>query len=293
MTIVARRGLLNAAFTLKELRELTKLAGTQCLIDLEQFKQINYSDELLGRLSRPRRRLTEYMHSMAAAAAHSKPSEAAKRKVIEIKFLRTPVQVLLDSSEHVTGVAFRPSKYEPSPFETKSNTNIDLSSEEALNRLKLIAAADDEAAESLEIVQADLVVRSIGYKNLSIDASVPIDKSLGAVANVRGKVVGVSGLYCTGWIKRGPKGVIVDTTSDAMETAQELCADLARQGFDQSRPGSEQIVGRLRERRVQFVDKRGWARIDAEEVRRGRLVGKPREKIMSISEMLRVAAAHF
>jgi adrenodoxin-NADP+ reductase len=42
---------------------------------------------------------------------------------------------------------------------------------------------------------------------------------------------------------------------------------------------------------VQVVSFADWQRIDDEEVRRGQELGKPREKITSIPEMLRVAAA--
>lgn len=98
-------------------------------------------------------------------------------------------------------------------------------------------------------------------------------------------------LYCTGWIKRGPRGVIVDTTSDAFETAQRLCSDLVslRSQDGDSKPGSEAILQVLRDRNVRVVDKEGWARIDLEEKQRGRQSGKPREKFSSINEMLDVA----
>lgn len=99
-------------------------------------------------------------------------------------------------------------------------------------------------------------------------------------------------LYCTGWIKRGPRGVIVDTTSDAFETAQRLCSDLS-ENFDQIKEtiklGSDQILRVLRERSVRVVDKQGWKKIDDEEKRRGQENGKPREKMRSIDEMLSVA----
>lgn len=98
-------------------------------------------------------------------------------------------------------------------------------------------------------------------------------------------------LYCTGWIKRGPRGVIVDTTSDAYETAQRLCTDLSDGSNQDSskKKGSEQIMKILRDRNVRVVDKKGWAKIDEEEKRKGRESGKPREKFRSIDEMLNVA----
>lgn len=96
-------------------------------------------------------------------------------------------------------------------------------------------------------------------------------------------------VYCTGWIKRGPKGVIVDTTSDAFETAQQLCLDLSAGVEDNSKSGSGKILDLLSKRKVHVVDKQGWIKIDEEEKRRGRETGKPREKFRSIDEMLSVA----
>jgi adrenodoxin-NADP+ reductase len=63
VTIVARRGVLNTAFTLKELRELTKIETIHTVFDVNDFKSINV-DGLLKKFARPRRRLTEYMYSL-------------------------------------------------------------------------------------------------------------------------------------------------------------------------------------------------------------------------------------
>jgi adrenodoxin-NADP+ reductase len=63
VTIVARRGILNAAFTLKELREITKLETIDTIFDVDDFKSINV-DGLLTKFARPRRRLTEYMSKL-------------------------------------------------------------------------------------------------------------------------------------------------------------------------------------------------------------------------------------
>ena len=36
-----------------------------------------------------------------------------------------------------------------------------------------------------------------------------------------------AGLYCSGWVKRGPIGVIVSTMNDAFETGKMVLDDLA------------------------------------------------------------------
>jgi adrenodoxin-NADP+ reductase len=286
---VARRGVLNAAFTLKELRELTKIEAAHCRIDLAHFDHINITG-LLDRLSRPRRRLTEYMHSIAKNSPTLTESVKNKKKIIDIQFHRTPVEIVLDNeqSQNVRAVKFQVSQYDLNQINEPGRK---FDTEEALNSLRMIKT------DSVELQPAELVVRSIGYKNVSIDeASVPFDKKQGVVPNERGRVLGRHGLYCTGWIKRGPRGVIVDTTSDAHETADQLCSDItaglsssdAKKQLDQ-KPGSDAVLAMLQQRGVRFVDKTGWSKIDAEERRRGALVGKPREKISSVAEMLKIA----
>ena len=88
------------------------------------------------------------------------------------------------------------------------------------------------------------------------------------------------------------KGVIVDTTTDANETAKQLCIDLQNKStyqIKETKPGSKKIVNLLRDRQIRYVDKFGWKKIDEEEISRGKLVGKPRDKITKIEEMLKVA----
>jgi hypothetical protein len=54
--------------------------------------------------------------------------------------------------------------------------------------------------------------------------------------------------------------------------------------------GGEGVMPMLRARGVAVVDGEGWRRIDAAERAAGAAAGKPREKIVDLEEMLRVAA---
>lgn len=283
VSIVARRGILNAAFTLKELRELTKIESVKCKIDLEYFKQVNI-DTILDKLARPRKRITEYMYNIAKQS-NTESTTIKNKKTIEFKFLKTPIEILggnANDAGQVSGVRFKQNKYK---FDFTS-PGLKLDSEEALNSIPVVEEQNHESG--IEITPADLVVRSIGYRNVNIDSEIPFDKKQGVVLNDKGKVIGKEGLYCTGWIKRGPRGVIVDTTTDAYETAQKLCLDLVNSNLNE-KSGTEQIKSILSERNVRFVDKQGWIRIDEEELKRGKENGKPREKFQSIDEMLKVA----
>ncbi|RNA27514.1 NADPH:adrenodoxin mitochondrial [Brachionus plicatilis] len=273
VSIVARRGVLNAAFTLKELRELTKLDSVECRLDAENFSHIDL-ENLLSKLARPRRRITEFLYNLSQQSQSSGP-----KKVIELKFLKTPLEILGNDHKQVSGVKFKNNKYK---FDLNS-LDQDLDSDEKLSSIPIV----EDSEKQVEVMSCGLLVKSIGYKNVSIDSEIPFDKKSGVVPNDKGKVIGKEGLYCTGWIKRGPRGVIVDTTSDAYETAQKLYADLVSTGVD--KPGAEKIAEILKKRNVRFVDKEGWDRIDQAEIKRGKEIGKPREKLQSIDEMLKVA----
>lgn len=43
-----------------------------------------------------------------------------------------------------------------------------------------------------------------------------------------------AGLYCSGWVKRGPVGVIITTMNDSFDTAQSVLEDLQEGVLDVS-----------------------------------------------------------
>ena len=118
----------------------------------------------------------------------------------------------------------------------------------------------------------------------------------GIVPNAFGRVTGagnrrVPGLYVAGWLKRGPKGIIGDNLVDAEETIGALIEDDA-QGLLR-KPNAvfknRGVAPVLAARDARVVSKRAGP---ASTPRRGEGAprrGKPREKLTSVSEMLRVA----
>ncbi|XP_073654280.1 NADPH:adrenodoxin oxidoreductase, mitochondrial isoform X7 [Tursiops truncatus] len=142
---------------------------------------------------------------------------------------------------------------------------------------------------AVEDLPCGLVLSSIGYKSCPIDPSVPFDPKLGVIPNMEGRVVDVPGLYCSGWVKRGPTGVITTTMTDSFVTGQILLQDL-KAGLLPSgpRPGYAAIKALLGRRGVWPVSFSDWEKLDAEEVSRGQGAGKPREKLLDPQEMLRL-----
>ena len=119
---------------------------------------------------------------------------------------------------------------------------------------------------------------------MSVDASLPFDTGRGIVPNVEGRVIGEEGLYVGGWLATGPRGVIIDTMNTAFRVASLMAEDLKSKALPE-------VEGRegLQLHQSKNVSWEDWEKIDTEESRRGEAIGKPREKIWTVEEMLKVA----
>jgi ferredoxin--NADP+ reductase len=100
-----------------------------------------------------------------------------------------------------------------------------------LERTRISKSGQFEGTGEFETVEAQLVLRSVGYQSVPL-AGVPFDTRSCTVPNIRGRVLSeagepLPGEYVAGWLKRGPTGVIGTNKADAAETVQALLADLA------------------------------------------------------------------
>ena len=89
------------------------------------------------------------------------------------------------------------------------------------------------------------------------------------IPNEDGRVLDASGaplpgLYTTGWIKRGPVGLIGHTKSDALETVTRLLEDIGP-ATQPERPEEDAILALLDERGIRFTTWAGWLALDAHE----------------------------
>jgi len=142
-----------------------------------------------------------------------------------------------------------------------------------------------------EVLDVGLVVRAIGYDAEPIPG-LPFDAATGTVPNEGGRVVRdgvpVPGAYVTGWIKRGPTGVIGTNKHDAVETVAALLEDLP--GLpDPAHPDPADLRAALAAHGLRPVDWTAWLRLDAEELRRGAARGAERVKVAELAEMLDAA----
>jgi ferredoxin--NADP+ reductase len=154
-------------------------------------------------------------------------------------------------------------------------------------RVQTIAFAQ-QASRAIEDIDCGLVFRSVGRRTTPL-ADVPYDEQRGVHANIDGRVTNgssvVVGLYVCGWSKRGPSGTIGTNRGCGMAIAEAVLADLpARAGQRSSDPDA--LLARLRPRVARIVSYRDWGAIDAAEKHRGALLSKPREKFVSVADML-------
>jgi ferredoxin/flavodoxin---NADP+ reductase len=194
---------------------------------------------------------------------------AGKPRRIVLRFLASPVEILGD--ERVTGVRI---------------CRNELAADES-------GAMRACATDDLETIDAGLVFRSIGYRGTPLE-DLPFDERRGVIPNDSGRIVSdggpLPGEYVTGWIKRGPTGIIGTNKRDAQETVDVVLADLDAGRLTQpTDPDRDALEDLLAERRPDHVTYAGWEAIDRAEKGLGEPQGRPRVKLCSFDELLEAA----
>jgi ferredoxin--NADP+ reductase len=145
-----------------------------------------------------------------------------------------------------------------------------------------------------EIIEAGLVMRSIGYRSVPIEG-VPFDHATSTINNIAGQVVHpntgevVPGEYVVGWAKRGPTGLIGNNKPDSVATVESMLADLPTlQGISDDHRDLSQIEAFLRKRNIDYVTYQNWKILDQYEVACGARQGRPRVKVTTVPEMMAV-----
>jgi ferredoxin--NADP+ reductase len=135
------------------------------------------------------------------------------------------------------------------------------------------------------------VYRAVGYFGSALP-EVPFAERSGIIPNSGGRVLSddgqqIAGVYATGWIKRGPVGLIGHTKSDALETITNLIADQPL-WWQPSQPDESSVVELLESRGVAYVSWADWLKVDAEEVRLGEAEGRERIKLFDRADYERI-----
>jgi ferredoxin--NADP+ reductase len=258
--VIGRRGPLQAPFTTLELRELGHLEGlgdVDVIVDPADFEDI--SDEDLEAAGKTVRNNIKVLRGYADVAP-----KGAKRRIV-----------------------FR---FRTSPIEIKGDGKVESI---VLGRNELVA--DDTGRVSAkdtgerEEVPAQLVVRAVGYRGVATPG-LPFDDKNGTIPHSGGRVEGSRNEYVVGWIKRGPTGVIGSNKSDSQETVDTLVGDLAGADLaDFAENHSEALAEWFVERQPKVVTDDHWKLIDDHERGAGGTGGRPRVKLTSVAELLRIA----
>ena len=139
--------------------------------------------------------------------------------------------------------------------------------------------------------------RAVGYWGTEIEG-VPFNGTKGVILNEAGRVLSedgspVQGFYTTGWIKRGPVGLIGSTKSDAAETIANLVADSdALFAGTQASPeqlSPDNVFQLLKSRNVPVVQWKDWEVLDSHEQALGEAQSRERVKVVPREEMTDVA----
>jgi ferredoxin--NADP+ reductase len=228
--VIGRRGPAQAKFTTKELRELGELGGVRLSVEAAEleltdgFDRSGESAALAGADRRVRGNLVTMAKWLEeGSAAVDLP---AGGRTLRFRFWLRPMEILQSPERAVAGLR--------------------------VERTRLAENGEFEGTGQFETIDAQLVLRSVGYQSVPLPG-VPFDTRTYTVPNAHGRVLSADGEplpgeYVSGWLKRGPTGVIGTNKADAAETVQALLADLAGgPGLDTGklpRPGLLRLPGR-------------------------------------------------
>ena len=256
--VFGRRGPMQVKFTPLELRELGELRDVDMIVHDEDF---DYDDAAREAIASNKQLVV--IDRIFQSWRQRETGSASRR--LHFHFYAKPVAVLGDS--HVE--AFR--------FE----------------RTRPDGAGGVTGTGEMREVNVQALYRAVGYFGSALPG-IPFDDRHGVIPNHEGQVLGpdnsiVPGVYATGWIKRGPVGLIGHTKSDAMETIQHVVND-QRSWWTPAEPDEEAVVTLLDDRGVAFTDLTGWQRLDQAERDLGEPRGRERIKIIPREDMLRLSA---
>jgi ferredoxin--NADP+ reductase len=263
IVVLGRRGPVQASWTSTELQEMGELAGADVIVDPTELELDPASEVELEEASNIVQRNMEILRAFAAREPEGKVCR------IVFRFRVSPLAVL--GAERVEGIELVRNELVPDGR----------------------GSVRAQPTEERETLSCGLVFRSVGYRGLPCPG-VPFDEGSGTMPNEDGRVQGedgqpLAGVYCAGWIKRGPTGVIGTNKKDATETVEALLADAETGSIGGHGASADEVDVLLAERGVDAVVYSGWEAIDAVEKAAGEPHGRPRIKLTTWDDLLAAA----
>jgi len=256
--VFGRRGPAQVKFSPLELREALHVNGVQSIVYDEDFQFDEGSEKALE----SNNQIRVMVKTLQDLKENPQPPQERR---LHLHFFHSPVEVVGENGK-VSAVRFE--------------------------KTKLDGTGNVVGTGEMVEYPVQAVYRAVGYFGSEIDG-IPFDRKYGVIANQEGRVVDsagshIPGVYCTGWIKRGPVGLIGHTKADAIETIGHLIED---QGswWKPSEPDEAQILNTLRQRGVDFMDWSQWLRVDFEEKQQGQKRGRERLKLHDRKQMMAIS----
>ncbi|MET4780988.1 FAD-dependent oxidoreductase [Glaciihabitans sp. UYNi722] len=255
--VFGRRGPMQVKFTPLELRELGELCDVDMIVHDEDF---DYDEASKAAITSNKQ---VFVIDKVFTQWRARPAGEASRR-LHLHFYAKPVEVV--GSDAVE--SFRYERTEPDGEGGVRGTG------------------------EIREIPIQAIYRAVGYFGSPLDG-IPFDEKRGVIPNREGQVLDdndeqLHGVYATGWIKRGPVGLIGHTKSDAMETIKNLVNDQAS-WWAPSHPDESAIVELLESRGVEYTDLDGWHRLDQHELALGEPEGRVRIKVVPRDDMVRVS----
>ncbi|MDT0203819.1 FAD-dependent oxidoreductase [Nocardioides sp. AE5] len=255
--VFARRGPAQVKFSPMELRELSHSPSVDVLVEEDGFQIDEASQALISSNKGVRLvvdTLLKYLEATPTGAPHR----------IHIHLCHAPVALLGDGKVQAIRT----------------------------ERTELDGTGNARGTGEYVDTPVQAVYRAVGYLSTHLP-DLPFDHVAGVIPNQAGRVldldgVALPGVYATGWIKRGPVGLIGHTKSDAAETIRSLLEDLDGIPAPEVR-NRDAILDHLADRGVDVVTHDDWLRLDAHEIALGEASGRERIKVVPRDAMIAAA----
>uniref|UniRef100_A0A7S0ZKX3 Uncharacterized protein n=1 Tax=Timspurckia oligopyrenoides TaxID=708627 RepID=A0A7S0ZKX3_9RHOD len=291
--VFGRRGPAQATWTSKELRELLyKIPNVDVMIDENDMKLSRMDEEELEleekRVNKKCFQLLydKYIESKTNAGLN------CDKKSIAFHFKVTPIESILNEPQNMLKqVVFARNILKGEMGQQKS---------EMINPIQELRV---NLGLCFSSIGSDVDLDGLLNKTVENFEALEMDFLTRGLKNYKGRLFSYengtecffdpsskwNAVYAAGWLKRGAHGIIGTNKWCAEETIESIKQDVS-DGIVQSKNGSgSALIDILKMREVQWIDWNGWKRIDEFEVRQGRRVGRPRQKVLHISEMLTIA----
>ncbi|GGD28354.1 FAD-dependent oxidoreductase [Nocardioides daphniae] len=251
--VFARRGPAYAKFSPMELRELNHSPNVEVIVHPEGFEVDDHSMEHISK-HKTHKLVLDILANWVGRDIEGKPHR------IHLHFMEAPTEVLGEDGE-VVGLR--------------------------TERTELVGDGSVRGTGEFTDWPVQSVYRAVGYASSPL-LGLPFDERELVIPNEGGRVLGLDGdhvpnTFVTGWVKRGPVGLIGHTKSDAAETVGHVLETTS-----ETAPSREpaDVDAFLRERGIDFVTVEQWEQIDAAEIALGEAQERQRVKLPTRADML-------